>query len=703
MIGVIIVTVFVLSVNGEDPYDRAVRLVSKMTIDEKFGYIQGAKGNVKHKYYTGVIPGVPRLGIPELRMNDGPQGFRSKESPGTSTQWPSGLTVAHSFDRDLFQEWGAAMGSEFAGKGANCQFGPGLNLARIPNGGRSFEYLSGEDPFLGYTLVQPVVRGIQSQGVIANAKHFIQNNQEGLNGAGNRHETSEIVDERTEMEMYFPPFEGAVKAGVLSIMCGNNLVNGVYVCENNHTGNWLLREHAGFKGWMCSDYDGTRSTIDAANHGLDIAMPGPPSRPDYFGAPLHAALKAGTVTEATITEKAVRVVYSLAAVGALDSNNTNTSDTDVTSPAHRALARKLAAASATLLKNDRQMLPLDLNTLKRGKPGSVALIGGAAKGSAIYGGAGSGAVVPKAPVSIFDALSERLGQRSTTGVSNCTVEDEGKDYYGGKKKSKNVKVKAGATVVDCCMACNKQGSQWKYFTFISETDACWCHPAIVNKTAKAGYRSGYCGTNPSPAPAGPLVYSSGDDIDAAAAVARSAEIAIVVIAQSSQENKDRTTLALDHSSMVAAVAAAQPNTIVLTVSPGPFLTPWRENVRAILDMGMPGEQEGNACADVLFGAVNPAGKLPHSMPSSANDTMMATRQYPGTPPAAGKTACSFTPTAPTQDGHNPQVRTLHSISPLGYVRLFQLSSRIYAEPLLTLHYCDCVPLVCFSASYLYSL
>ena len=194
----------------------------------------------------------------------------------------------------------------------------------------SFEYLSGEDPYLGYVLVQPVVRGIQSQGVIANVKHYVRtavatltnlvlrhicwcaycyvrwsdqidNNQEGAlwlgrnstlssstggppQGAGDRHSTSAIVDEQTQMELYWPPFEGAVEAGVLSVMCANNLVNGVYVCENNHTENTILKSWGGFKGWVCSDYDGTRSTIDAANGGLDIAMPGPVRNYNLVGA-----------------------------------------------------------------------------------------------------------------------------------------------------------------------------------------------------------------------------------------------------------------------------------------------------------------------------------------------------------------------------------------------------------------------------------
>lgn len=156
---------------AEDPHHaRAVRLVGQMTLAEKMGFIQGNKSlnSGPHGRYVGVVPGVPRLGIPDLRMNDGPQGFG--DQAGTSTQFPSGLTVAHSWDAAAFLAWGTAMGLEFARKGANVQFGPGLNLARIANGGRSFEYSSGEDPHLGFELIQPAITGIQSQGVIANAK-----------------------------------------------------------------------------------------------------------------------------------------------------------------------------------------------------------------------------------------------------------------------------------------------------------------------------------------------------------------------------------------------------------------------------------------------------------------------------------------------------------------------------------------------------
>ena len=152
--------------------------------------------------YTGNVAPNARLGIPQIKMNDGPQGFRDNNHPGTSTAWPSALTVAAAWDVELMQLWGIAMGKEFHDKGANVQLGPGVCLARVPKNGRNFEYLSGEDPFLGYTLIQPIVKGIQSQGVIANAKHYVLNNQE-----TNRGSVSDNADERTRFEMYYPPFQ----------------------------------------------------------------------------------------------------------------------------------------------------------------------------------------------------------------------------------------------------------------------------------------------------------------------------------------------------------------------------------------------------------------------------------------------------------------------------------------------------------------
>ena len=154
-----------LTLAGTDPVQAADSLVSAMTFTEKIDMLHGWPDS----NYTGYVRGNTRLGIPPLNLNDGPQGMRA---PGGSTAWPSAMTVGATWDRELARAWGESMGAEFKYKGANVQLGPGLCLARVPHNGRNFEYLSGGDPFLGYSMVQPVINGIQSQNVIANAKHW---------------------------------------------------------------------------------------------------------------------------------------------------------------------------------------------------------------------------------------------------------------------------------------------------------------------------------------------------------------------------------------------------------------------------------------------------------------------------------------------------------------------------------------------------
>jgi beta-glucosidase len=206
---------------GDDPHARAQSLLKQMTLEEKITLLHGpptgpccqCKGNASCAY-VGNVAAIPRLKIPPITMNDGPQGFRDNNQPGSTTAWPSGLTMAASWDVDALLKWGVGMGKEFYNKGSNVQLGPGLCLARVPRNGRNFEYLSGEDPMLGYILSQPAIKGIQSEGVIANAKHYIMNDQE-----TNRGSVSENVDERTRYQMYLPPFAGALDADVGSIMC----------------------------------------------------------------------------------------------------------------------------------------------------------------------------------------------------------------------------------------------------------------------------------------------------------------------------------------------------------------------------------------------------------------------------------------------------------------------------------------------------
>lgn len=538
------------------PAECARILVGKMTLEEKVALTHGnSTAEGCEGGYVGCVPGLPRLGIPPIRLQDGPQGFRDGGSPKTTTQWPSGMTAAMSWDASLMGLWGAAMAAEFRGKGANVLFGPAVNLHRVPTNGRNFEYLSGEDPFLGRILVQPLVKGIQSQGVIANAKHYIDNNQEGQNshgegGAGDRHSTSSNVDERTQVEMYFGPFEGAVQAGVLSVMCGNNLVNGVHICESGFAQNTLLRDWFGFKGFICTDYRGGQTTLGAALGGLDMQLPGcttpsasDPSglacvgnaqRPNYFGKPLLDAVRAGEVPEATVGAKVENVLYAMISTGALDRPRPMSIKANVTSAEHAALARRIATESAVLLKND-GLLPL---VSEKARQAGVAVIGSAGHDNAITGGTGSGAVVGPYQRTVLDALRESLGDGAVS-------------YFGGHSPAQ------------------------------------------------------------------------------AAAAAQAAGYAVVVLAATSGEGRDRDGLTLPGEDLVYAVAAVQPNTIVVTASPGAFLAPWSDKVASLLAVFMSGQEQGSAVSDLILGRASPSGKLSLTIPNRENETGLTPAQYPG--------------------------------------------------------------------------
>ncbi|EOD29796.1 hypothetical protein EMIHUDRAFT_468499 [Emiliania huxleyi CCMP1516] len=378
---------------ADTPAQRAATLVQHMTLAEKIQLTHGSCGG-----YVGNVCGIGRLGVPAIKMNDGPQGFRDNAHPGSSTAWPCSLAIGATFDRSAAEAWGAAMGDEFFRKGANVQLGPGVCLARVPRNGRNFEYISGEDPHLGYEMVQPAVRGIQGAGVVANAKHWANNNQETEDRTSadleetDRTSVDEEVDERTQFELYYPPFEGAIAAGVGSAVCSS--------CENPETLQRDLKERLGFRGWVMSDWGATHSMSLA--QGLDQEMPGA----DFMNAAaIEAALASGEVDASRIDDAALRILTPLFGVGAFDINNTNTQRNNVSTPAHTALARSLAARSVVLLKNN-GVLPLDRTT-----PLRVALFGKTAR-APVVGGGGSGAVAegPRSDIAIvFVATSSGEG------------------------------------------------------------------------------------------------------------------------------------------------------------------------------------------------------------------------------------------------------------------------------------------------------
>ena len=323
---------------------RVDSILSKMTLAEKIEIIGGI-----NDFYTRPIP---RLGIPSLRMSDGPLGVHDY---GLTTAYPAGIALAASWDTDLAERFGAAMGKDARARGVHFILAPGMNIYRAPMNGRNFEYF-GEDPFLASRIAVPVIKGIQSQRVIATAKHFAGNNSEFA-----RTTLSSDIDERTLREIYLPAFEASVReAKVGAVMDAYNLVNGVYMTQNNHLNNEILKKEWGFDGILMSDWGATHDGVAAANGGLDLEMPSPSFMNNDTLLP---ALKEGKISEATLDDKVRRILRKAIEFGFFDQPQT---DTDIPSYSQegRQVALEEARGSMVLLKNSGNLLPLNESKLK---------------------------------------------------------------------------------------------------------------------------------------------------------------------------------------------------------------------------------------------------------------------------------------------------------------------------------------------------
>eukprot|EP01089_Gocevia_fonbrunei_P021564 TRINITY_DN8424_c0_g1_i1.p1 TRINITY_DN8424_c0_g1~~TRINITY_DN8424_c0_g1_i1.p1 ORF type:complete len:698 (+),score=183.89 TRINITY_DN8424_c0_g1_i1:187-2094(+) len=475
--------------------------------------------------YVGNVPANYRLHIPSLSLEDGPQGV----GDGTKlvTAWPSALTVVATWDRDLMYQYGTAMGKEQRDKGTNIMLGPMVNILRVPVEGRSFESF-GEDTHLASQMAIQSVQGIQSNGIMACVKHLVDNNQE-----YNRTTTSANIDERTQYEVYMPPFKAAIDAGVASIMCSYNRINNVYACENNDTLNTAAKDRFGFQGFVMSDWGATHSTVESANNGLDMQMPDD----SFFGPALEAAIHSGKVPQSRLDDMVVRILTSMFSVGIFDNPVTGNLSVNVQSKAHTKLARDLGTAANILLKNDNNVLPLNVETIK-----NIAVIGDDAFKHPTAVGFGSGHVIAPYIVSPLEGIQYRLGSRVTVNYADTANVTWAKQY------------------------------------------------------------------------------------------AQEADVAIVFVAVDSSEGRDRPDLSLGaaQDSLVSAVAAVQKNIIVVVHAPGPVFMPWSSEVAGIFHALLPGQEDGHCISDVLFGDVNPSGRLPFTNPSSTNPSPLGTTiQYPG--------------------------------------------------------------------------
>ncbi|CAO0790070.1 unnamed protein product [Mucor circinelloides] len=538
----------------DDAYKKADALVSQMSLEQKINITTGVgwgNGPCVGNTYATTSPD-----FPSLCLQDSPLGVRLADNV---TSGVSGINAAASFDKSAILARGEYMGREFYGKGVHVQLGPGMNFMRSPEGGRGFES-GGEDPFLTGVVAAETIKGIQSEGVIATAKHYLLNDQE-----LNRNTGSSDADERTLHEIYLWPYARSIEAGVASVMCSYNLVNGTYACENDHILNTLLKEELGFKGFVQSDWGATHSTVASVNGGLDMTMPGDitfGSGDSYFGANLTKAVNDDEVKEDRVTDMAMRIVASWYKLGQ-DKNFPETTLSSFTredakyvnvQADHKKLVREMGAASSVLLKNS-GILPLS-NKVK-----SVALIGSDIK-------AGPAAVNNDTICADHGCDIGHLAQGWGSGTADFP-------YL--------IDPLTGLT--------NALGKDVKIQSSTDDWDL-----AAAAKTAKDADIA--------------FVFSNAD----------SGEEYITV-----DGNKgDRNNLTLWHNgdNLIKAVADANENTVVVIHSVGPVLmNEWinHKNIKAVLWPGLAGQESGNSLADIVLGKVNPSGRLPYTIAKEYDD------------------------------------------------------------------------------------
>lgn len=535
---------------------RAARLVARMTREEKLQMVRG--WSICGVGFSplgaglsgpGFVPGIPRLGIPDLNMTDGGAGigdcssatapFRPRAAP-EATALPAPIALAATWDPELSYRYGRLLATEARAQGFGMVLGGSIGLLRDPRLGRAFEYM-GEDPVLSGLMVIPKIRGAQDQHVVMSLKHLAANQQETA-----RNTSNSVIDERTLRELYLLHFEMAVKeARPGSVMCSYNKVNGDWACENDRLLNKVLKGEWGFDGWVQSDWGATHSTIKAANAGLDEEQ----FLPTHFGAPLGQALVDGTVPQSRLDDMVRRKLRALMATGLFD-------DQPVVTPidfaAGEALAQQVAARAAVLLKNSQGVLPFTRDTAR------IAVIGKHADRAMLSGGGSSAVLSPGGPAFVYPA---QPGQ-----------------------------------------SCPLQPGPGN-----------WCEVWVRSSPLQAIQGQ---------APRASVAFADGSDIAAAAALAAHSDVVVLMAHQWATEGTDLPTLTLrdNQDDLISAVTAANPRTVVVLQAGNPVAMPWLDHAGAVIQNWYAGIRGAQALASLLFGDVNPSGKLPVTFPARLDDT-----------------------------------------------------------------------------------
>lgn len=549
--------------------ERIEDALSRMTIEEKV-----AMCHAQSKFSSA---GVPRLGIPENWMTDGPHGIRPEVfwnewnqagwTNDSCVAFPALTCLAATWNPEMAYLYGKSIGEEARYRNKNVLLGPGVNIYRTPLNGRNFEYM-GEDPFLASKMVVPYVRGVQSNGVAACIKHFALNNQE-----TNRHTVNVHVSDRALYEIYLPAFKAAVQeGGAWAIMGAYNLYKNQHACHNQYLLNDILRREWNYDGVVISDWGGVYDTYESAYHGLDMEFgTGTDGLKDvqtneydayHMAKPYLTLIENGDIPIENLDNK-VRNILRLVFRTTMSANRPFGS---FCSPEHFNAARKIANEGIVLLKNDNNVLPIKLENKKK-----IAVIGENAIRMMTVGG-GSSSLKAKYEISPLDGIKAAVGNMADVIFARGYVGDISTEYNG---------VNTGQAIEE-----NREKN-------ILITEAC-----------------------------------------------KIAEISDVVIfigglnkeAHQDCEDTDRYGLELPYgqNELLTALSKVNDNIVVVLISGNAVAMPWVNDVESIIQAWYGGSEAGNAIADILFGKVNPSGKLPFSFAKRLNDYgAHALNTYPG--------------------------------------------------------------------------
>ena len=544
--------------------ERVADALSRMTLEEKV--------NILHAQSKFSSPGVPRLGIPELWCTDGPHGIRPEvkwdewDQAGwtndSCTAFPALTCLAATWDKEASALYGKSIGEEARYREKDVLLGPGVNIYRTPYNGRNFEYM-GEDPFLAGEMCVPYIQGVQKNGVAVCLKHFALNNQE-----CNRHTADVDVDDRALYEIYLPAFKKGVEEGdAWSIMASYNLYKGQHLCHNKYLLDDVLKGEWKFDGAVISDWGGAHDPDQAAAYGLDLeygtwtdglTTKGKTSYDSYMLAdPYLERLRDGRASLKTLDDKAGRVLKLIFRTAM----NRNKPFGSINSPEHLAAARQIGADGIVLLKNDAaadgsKVLPVDLASAKK-----ILVVGeNAIKMMTVGGGSSS--------LKVKHEVSPLEGIRAAVGNNAEVIYERG--YVGSTSNSYN-----GVT----------SGQD------LSESRTT---EQLIADAVKAA------------ANADVVLFFGGLNKDS----------------HQDSEGADRIAYGLPYNqdAVIEALAAANPNLAVCLVSGNAVAMPWIGQVRSIAQCWFCGSEAGNSIADVIFGKVNPSGKLPFTFPVRIEDS-----------------------------------------------------------------------------------